>query len=73
MDQFLGESNVRTVIKIIRVEKWVKNKTVHTRTHAILDNDEESVGYGEYKVGDQVEAYYSDKWDKYSFKYPEMR
>lgn len=60
------------VKKIIRVERWVKDGVEHTRTYVLIDDpehlDDEFVGYGRYKVGDEVESYFSDKWNKASIK-----
>lgn len=59
---------MRKILKIIRTEEWVKDGKKHVRTHAILDNDEEARGYGEFKVGDEVEAFFNDEWDYYQMK-----
>lgn len=59
---------MRQITKILHIEKWVKDGKEYTRTHAILDNDEEARGFGEFKVGDEVEAFFNDKWDYYQMK-----
>jgi len=62
---------VRKIIKIVYVEAWKKDDVQHYRTTALLDNDEEAQGYGkDYKEGDFVEAWFDDKWDKYSMRLP---
>lgn len=63
-------NRVRTVSKIISVEGWTKDGKAHTRTTALLDNGEESIGYGKYEVGDEVEAFFNEKWDYYQMQKP---
>lgn len=59
---------MRKIVKIITLESWTKDKT-HWRTTALLDNDEEARGYGkDYEVGDEVEAFYNDKYDYYQMQ-----
>lgn len=62
---------VRVVTEIISVESWAdKFKKVHVRTTALLDNQEEASGYGSFKVGDSVEAWYDEKWQLYKMRKP---
>lgn len=65
---------MRKIVEIIRVEGWTKDGKEHTRTTAMLDNQNEAMGYGwEYKVGDEVEAWWNDEWDYYQMQHPKIR
>lgn len=50
---------MHSIIKIIGVEEWTRNEKPHSRTHVLLDNGEEAVGYGEdFKIGDECEVFF---------------
>ena len=66
---------MRTIIKIVHVERRKLDKNLskkhdYWRTHAILDDGSEVVGYGKnFKVGDQVESFYDQKWDQHKMQH----
>lgn len=60
---------MHTILRIISVEKkQSKDGSSFYYTWALLDNQEEHRGFGnEFAIGDEVEAFWNDKWD-----YPQM-
>jgi hypothetical protein len=71
----MGNKIMRTIVEILSIESRTRtdpkeNKVVtYWRTHALLDNQEEAVGYGkEFEIGDQVEAWWDDEWDQYKMQ-----
>jgi hypothetical protein len=53
-----------TVVKIIDVHEWRVGDKTHVNTQALLSDGETYMGYSRYEVGQTVEAYFSEKWDK---------
>jgi hypothetical protein len=56
------------IISIDRVERWQKNNINHARTYATVDSETHGIvelaGYGDaYKVGDEVQVLFDDKWN----------
>jgi len=56
------------ILSIERVERWDKNEVSHARTYATVDSETHGVveltGYGDvYKVGDNVQVLFDDKWN----------
>lgn len=64
--------DMHKVTKIIRTEEWKKDGKLHVKTYALINDpdhlDDEFQGYGTYKVGDEVESYFSDRWNKPTIK-----
>jgi len=53
------------IIKIVGIEKHDK----FSRTHAILDDGSEVIGYGQdFKVGDEVESFWDERWSVYKMR-----
>jgi len=61
---------MRTITQIEHTKTWTRYGVVHYRTYAILDNQDEAIGYGQFKVGDKVESWFNDKWDYLQMKKP---
>lgn len=66
----ISELIMRTITEIEHTKTWTKYGVIHYRTYAILDNQDEAIGYGQFKVGDKVEAWFNDKWDYLQIKKP---
>lgn len=53
------------IIEIVGIEKHDK----FSRTHAILDDGSETIGYGvNFKVGDEVESFWDERWSVYKMR-----
>jgi hypothetical protein len=63
---------MRAIISIIGVEeKRDKDNKLFYRTHALLDDGSEVIGYGsDYKVGDKVESFYHAQYDTHKMRKP---
>lgn len=48
---------MRTIIAITGAEEKRKDDRIYYRTHAILDDGEECIGFGEFKVGEEVQVF----------------
>lgn len=60
---------MREIVKILHVQSWTKSSKTHWRTTALLDNQEEANGYGkDYKVGDEVEAWWDEEYNQYKMQ-----
>lgn len=59
------ELNLMAVILTIEyVEEWEKDGKTIYRTHVVLDDGEEAVGFGnDFKIGESVERFYDFRWD----------
>lgn len=56
-------SQVRTIIEIQHVHKWKAGEHQYCRTYALLDDGTEAVGFGcDFKVGDEVEVFFHDRY-----------
>ncbi len=56
---------LRTIKEIVSVEKRLKKEEPYYITTAILSDGEEVTGYGkDFQVGDHVQAFFDDKYDK---------
>lgn len=68
------ERKVRRITTIVGVEKKFKSKKPYFITHALLDHQDEALGYGkDFKVGDLVEYFYHAKWDKAKMVRPKVK
>jgi beta-galactosidase beta subunit len=56
---------MRTIIKIEGVElKHTESHKQYWRTHVMLDDGTEAIGYGkDFDLGDKVEVFHDEKWD----------
>lgn len=51
------------IIRILRREKRVNKGNEYYRTHALLDDGQEAVGFGkDFVVGDKVGYWYDDRY-----------
>lgn len=65
---------VRTIHQVISVRSWSDQfQRTHYKSYVLLDNGEEATGYGQFKAGEQVEVYFSDKWDEVQVKRPKKK
>lgn len=56
---------VRTIVKIVGLKSWTKDKITHWKTYAVVDDGTEVEGYGkDFEVGDQVQVLHDKKWDQ---------
>lgn len=64
---------MRKIIKIVGIEERKdRHGRVFYRTHALLDDGNECVGFGlGFEIGNEVESFYDDKWQVAKMKKPE--
>ncbi len=56
------------IVEIVGVELKKKGDDNYSITHVILDDGEEATGFGEFKVGERVQRFYDDRYDKVKIK-----
>lgn len=60
-----------TVIEIIGVEERRKGNEIYYRTHALLEDGEIAIGYGnKFEVGDKVMRFYDPAHDTIKMRKP---
>lgn len=64
---------MRTIISVEHIQRCKATDTEkeYWRTHAIVDDGTECVGYGkDFDIGDKVEVFHDVKWDTVKMRKP---